>query len=98
MTRIDIEKKITEILFRRGYVLTYEEVEPSSSDDMYEITFYLENDKERTIYRITEENKSLREQAVNNEALVQILAEARSALVADDSYDSDDIGYYKKAA
>ena len=51
MTRIDIEKKITEILFRRGYVLTYEEVEPSSADDMYEITFYLENDKERTIYR-----------------------------------------------
>ena len=51
MTRIDIEKKITEILFRRGYVLTYEEVEPSSSDDMYEITFYLENDKERTVYR-----------------------------------------------
>lgn len=56
------------------------------------------SDQERTIYRITEENKSLREQAVNNEALVQILAEARSALVADDSYDSDDIGYYKKAA
>ena len=51
MTRIDIEKKITEILFRRGYVLTYEEVEPSSADDMYEITFYLENDKERTVYR-----------------------------------------------
>lgn len=51
MTRIDIEKKITEILFRRGYVLTYEETEPSSTDDMYEITFYLENDKERTIYR-----------------------------------------------
>ena len=56
------------------------------------------SDQERTIYRITEENKSLREQAVNNEALAQILAEARSALVADDSYDSDDIGYYKKAA
>lgn len=51
MTRIDIEKKITEILFRRGYVLTYEEVEPSSPEDMYEITFYLENDKERTAYR-----------------------------------------------
>lgn len=51
MTRIDIEKKLSEILFRRGYVLTYTEVEPSSENDMYEITFYLENDKEKTSYR-----------------------------------------------
>ena len=51
MTRIDIEKKITEILFRRGYILTYEEVEPSSENDMYEITFYLENDKGRSVYK-----------------------------------------------
>lgn len=51
MARIDIEKKLSEILFRRGYVLTYNEVEPSSENDMYEITFYLENDKEKTPYR-----------------------------------------------
>lgn len=51
MTHIDIEKKLSEILFRRGYVLTYTEVEPSSENDMYEITFYLENDKEKTAYR-----------------------------------------------
>lgn len=51
MTRIDIEKKLSEILFRRGYVLTYTEVEPSSENDMYEITFYLENDQEKTVYR-----------------------------------------------
>ena len=51
MTRIDIEKKLSEILFRRGYVLTYTEVEPSSENDMYEITFYLENDQEKTTYR-----------------------------------------------
>lgn len=51
MARIDIEKKLSEILFRRGYVLTYTEVEPSSENDMYEITFYLENDQEKTVYR-----------------------------------------------
>lgn len=44
MTLIDIEKKIKDILFDRGMVLTYEEVEPSSPEDMYEVTFYL-NDK-----------------------------------------------------
>ena len=30
MVRIDIENKLKEIIFKRGYVLTYEEVEPSS--------------------------------------------------------------------
>lgn len=55
-------------------------------------------DQERTIYRLTEENKSLREQAVNNEALAQVLAEARSALVSDESYDTDDVAYYRRAA
>ena len=55
-------------------------------------------DQERTIYRLTEENKALREQAVNNEALAQVLAEARSALVSDESYDTDDVAYYRRAA
>ena len=55
-------------------------------------------DQERTIYRLTEENKALREQAVNNEALAQVLAEARSALVSDESYDTDDLAYYRRAA
>lgn len=55
-------------------------------------------DQERTIYRLTEENKALREQAVNNEALAQVLAEARNALVSDESYDTDDVAYYRRAA
>lgn len=51
MTLIDIEKKIADILFRRGCVLTYTETEPSSEEDMYEITFFIETDKEKTLYR-----------------------------------------------
>lgn len=50
MTLIDIEKKIKDILFDRGMVLTYEEVEPSSSEDMYEITFYLNGEIYRTMF------------------------------------------------
>ena len=41
MAHIDIEKKIKDIFFDRGLVLTYEEIEPSSPEDMYEVTFYL---------------------------------------------------------
>ena len=52
------------------------------------------HDQERTIYRLTAENTSLREQNINNEALAQVLAEARSALTSDE----DDLGYYRKAA
>ena len=52
------------------------------------------HDQERTIYRLTAENTSLREQNLNNEALAQVLAEARSALESDE----DEIGYYRKAA
>ena len=50
MTLIDIEKKIKDILFDRGMVLTYEEVEPSSSEDMYEVTFYLNGEIYRTMF------------------------------------------------
>ncbi len=50
MTLINIEKKIKDILFDRGMVLTYEEVEPSSSEDMYEITFYLNGEIYRTMF------------------------------------------------
>lgn len=52
------------------------------------------HDQERTIYRLTAENTSLREQNLNNEALAQVLAEARSALESDD----DEMSYYRKAA
>lgn len=50
MTLIDIEKKIKDILFDRGMVLTYEEVEPSSSEDMYEVTFYLNGEIYKTMF------------------------------------------------
>lgn len=50
MTLVNIEKKIKDILFNRGMVLTYEEVEPSSPEDMYEITFYLNGEIYRTMF------------------------------------------------
>ena len=50
MTLIDIEKKIKDILFDRGMVLTYEEVEPSSPEDMYEVTFYLNDEIYKTMF------------------------------------------------
>lgn len=50
MMHIDIEKKIKDILFDRGMVLTYKETEPSSSDDMYEVTFYLNDEIYRTMF------------------------------------------------
>jgi len=50
MAHIDIEKKIKDILFNRGMVLTYKEVEPSSPDDMYEVTFYLNEDIYRKMF------------------------------------------------
>ena len=50
MALIDIEKKIKDILFDRGMVLTYEEVEPSSPEDMYEVTFYLNGEIYKTMF------------------------------------------------
>ena len=50
MAHIDIEKKIKDILFDRGMVLTYNEIEPSSPDDMYEVTFYLNDGIYRTMF------------------------------------------------
>jgi hypothetical protein len=50
MAHIDIEKKIKDILFDRGMVLTYEEVEPSSPEDMYEVTFYLNGEIYKTMF------------------------------------------------
>lgn len=50
MTRIDIEEKLKNILFDRGVVLTYKEIEPSSPDDMYEVTFYLNDEIYRTMF------------------------------------------------
>jgi chromosome segregation ATPase len=52
------------------------------------------HDQERTIYRLTAENTSLREQSLNNDMLAQVLAEARSALTSDE----EDLGYYRKVA
>ena len=50
MTRIDIEEKLKSILFDRGMVLTYKETEPSSPDDMYEVTFYLNDELYKTMF------------------------------------------------
>jgi hypothetical protein len=50
MAHIDIEKKIKDILFDRGMILTYEEVEPSSPEDMYEVTFYLNGEIYKTMF------------------------------------------------
>ena len=50
MTRIDIEEKLKNILFDRGMVLTYKEIEPSSPDDMYEVTFYLNDEIYKTMF------------------------------------------------
>lgn len=52
------------------------------------------HDQERTIYRLTAENTSLREQNLNNDMLAQVLAEARSALDSDE----EEMSYYRKAA
>ena len=54
-------------------------------------------DQERTIYRLTDENKSLRAQNINNDALAQVLAEARNFIGSDSDYD-EDVHYYRKAA
>ena len=48
--KTNLEKKIKDILFERGMVLTYEEVEPSSPDDMYEVTFYLNDEIYKTMF------------------------------------------------
>lgn len=61
MTLINIEKKIKDILFDRGMVLTYEEVEPSSSEDMYEVTFYLNDNIYKTMF--IRHNKSPKKKA-----------------------------------
>lgn len=50
MTRLDIEKKITDILFERGFVLSYKETQPSSPEDMYEVTFYLNESPYKKIF------------------------------------------------
>lgn len=51
MVCINIEKKLKDILFERGLVLTYTDKNPSSKEDMYEITFYLDNGMETTEYK-----------------------------------------------
>ena len=63
MTLIDIEKKIKDILFERGMLLTYEEVEPSSPDDMYEVTFYLNGEVYKTMF--IRHNESPKKKAFN---------------------------------
>lgn len=63
MTLIDIEKKIKDILFERGMLLTYEEVEPSSPDDMYEVTFYLNDEVYKTMF--IRHDKSPKKKAFN---------------------------------
>lgn len=63
MTLIDIEKKIKDILFERGMLLTYEEVEPSSPEDMYEVTFYLNGEVYKTMF--IRHDKSPKKKAFN---------------------------------
>ena len=63
MAHIDIEKKIKDILFDRGMVLTYEEVEPSSPEDMYEVTFYLNGEIYKTMF--IRHDKSPKKKAFN---------------------------------
>lgn len=43
INRIDIEDTIKRIVASKGYVLNYEETNPSSSEDMYEIKFWIED-------------------------------------------------------
>lgn len=43
VNRIDIEDTIKRIVASRGYVLNYEEKNPSSPEDMYEIKFWIED-------------------------------------------------------
>ena len=80
MTLIDIEKKIKDILFDRGMVLTYEEVEPSSSEDMYEVTFYLNDEIYKTMF--IRHDKSPKKKAFS------ILLDE----IIDDYYNSKNIG------
>ena len=57
------DKKIKDILFDRGMVLTYEEVEPSSPEDMYEVTFYLNGEIYKTMF--IRHDKSPKKKAFN---------------------------------
>lgn len=51
MVCINIEKKLRDLLFERGLILSYEDKNPSSPEDMYEIIFYLDNGVEKTEYK-----------------------------------------------
>lgn len=51
MTRFDVEKKLEDVLFERGLILTYKEKEASSEEDMYEITFYLDDGIVKSEYK-----------------------------------------------
>ena len=57
------------------------------------------HDQERTILRLSDENKNLRSELLNNDALAQVLADARSALGSENEFDSsEEYGYYRRAA
>lgn len=43
VNRINIEDTIKRIVASKGYVLNYEETNPSSPEDMYEIKFWIED-------------------------------------------------------
>ena len=43
VNRINIEDTIKKIVASKGYILNYEEVNPSSPEDMYEIKFWIED-------------------------------------------------------
>ena len=57
------------------------------------------HDQERTILRLSDENKNLRSELLNNDALAQVLGDARSALGSENEFDSsEEYGYYRRAA
>lgn len=43
VNRINIEDTIKRIVASKGYILNYEEINPSSPEDMYEIKFWIED-------------------------------------------------------
>lgn len=43
VNRINIEDTIKKIVASKGYILNYEETNPSSPEDMYEIKFWIED-------------------------------------------------------
>lgn len=70
MNRINIEDTIKRIVASKGYVLNYEETNPSSSDDMYEIKFWIED---RNLTRFDYKNIYIRNNKNPKQAAFKLL-------------------------